>query len=31
MLNGRNEYYTKIHELSKKYGVDKLTAAQWVG
>jgi hypothetical protein len=26
-----NEYYTKIHdELSKKYGVDKLTAAQMV-
>jgi hypothetical protein len=28
-----NEYYTKIHdELSKKYGVDKLTAAQdgWI-
>jgi cytochrome c553 len=29
---GRNEYYTKIHEeLSKKYGVDKLTAAQMGG
>jgi hypothetical protein len=28
----RNEYYTKIHdELSKKYGVDKLTAAQMGG
>jgi mono/diheme cytochrome c family protein len=27
-----NEYYTKIHEeLSKKYGVDKLTAAQMGG
>jgi len=26
-----NAYYEKIHaELSKKYGVDKLTAAQWV-
>lgn len=27
-----NEYYTKVHEqLSKKYGVDKLTAAQMGG
>jgi hypothetical protein len=27
-----NEYYTKIHEeLSKKYGVTKLTAAQMGG
>jgi hypothetical protein len=27
-----NEYYKKIHEeLSKKYGVDKLTAAQMGG
>ena len=27
-----NEYYAKIHdELSKKYGVDKLTAAQMGG
>jgi hypothetical protein len=27
-----NAYYTKIHdELSKKYGVDKLTAAQMGG
>jgi hypothetical protein len=27
-----NDYYTKIHEqLSKKYGVDKLTAAQMGG
>jgi hypothetical protein len=26
------KYYTKIHEeLSKKYGVDKLTAAQMGG
>jgi hypothetical protein len=23
-----NEYYTKIHEEFKKYGVEKLTAAQ---
>ena len=27
-----NEYYTKIHDqLSKKYGVDQLTAAQMGG